>query len=209
MAMRQSSRSLRTMTMTKRAPARGVGRYVALIRGINVGRAKRIAMADLRALVEGLGYTDVRTLLNSGNIVFSATTKAAADAGPRIERAMANRLHVSARVIVLSASELGEAIAGNPLLSIATDPSRLLVTILSEPAHRASLDPLTRENWKPDVFAVGARVAYLWCPDGMLASRLAIAVGRALGDAATSRNWATMTKLHALATRIDRPPALG
>ena len=195
------------MSKAKRAPARALGRYVALIRGINVGRAKRIAMADLRALVEDLGYADVRTLLNSGNVVFSSTPKAAADAGARIERAMTSRLHVSARVIVLSASELAEAIAANPLLSIAKDPTRLLVTVFTGPSHRTRLDSSTRENWDPDTLAIGARVAYLWCPDGMLDSRLAVAVGRALGDAATSRNWATMTKLHALAT--DSDPSLG
>jgi len=186
-------------------PARGRGdaRYVALIRGINVGRAKRIAMADLRTLVEDLGYTNVRTLLNSGNIVFAASAKTARGSASRVERAIADRLHVSARVVVLSASELSEAIAGNPLLPIAADPSRLLVTILSEPSHRTRLDALTQQDWTPDALAVGARVAYLWCADGLLASRLAVAVGRALGDAATSRNWATMVKLHALACGAD------
>jgi uncharacterized protein (DUF1697 family) len=189
--------------MTKRFPRSGSGRYVALVRGINVGRAKRIAMADLRGLVEELGYADVRTLLNSGNIVFTSAARAAAAAGPRIERAMADRLKVSARVIVLSASELADAVAGNPLLSIAHDPSRLLVTVLGERSHRSRLDALTREDWAPDALAVGDRVAYLWCADGLLASRLAAAVGRALGDGATARNWATMVKLHALATGQD------
>ncbi|HWF85737.1 MAG TPA: DUF1697 domain-containing protein [Vicinamibacterales bacterium] len=181
----------------RREPHRAGTRYVALIRGINVGRAKRIAMADLRTLVEALGYADVRTLLNSGNIVFTAAAQTARAAGPRIERAMADRLEVSARVTVLSASELADAIAGNPLLTIADNPSRLLVTVLNQPADRVRLDPLTRQEWAPEALAVGRRVAYLWCADGLLASPLAVAVGRVLGDAATSRNWATMIKLAA------------
>jgi uncharacterized protein (DUF1697 family) len=174
------------------------GRHVALIRGINVGRAKRVAMADLRALVEGLGYRDVRTLLNSGNIVFTIPGKSRGEAAPRIEKAMAARLGVSARVTVLTAAELATAVRENPLGKVARDPSRLLVTVLSKPADRVRLKPLARQDWAPDALAIGRRVAYLWCADGMIESRLAAAVGRVLGAAATSRNWATMMKLKAL-----------
>jgi uncharacterized protein (DUF1697 family) len=175
------------------------GRQVALFRGINVGRAKRVAMADLRALVEGLGYGDVRTLLNSGNVVFTASGKAPGDAADRIEKGLAARLGVSARVTVLSAAELAAAVAENPLLEVARDPSRLLVAVLNDPADRRRLQPLAEQDWAPEALAVGARVAYLWCPEGGLASRAFEAVGRVLGDAVTTRNWATLTKLHALA----------
>jgi uncharacterized protein (DUF1697 family) len=169
-----------------------------LIRGINVGRAKRVAMADLRALVEDLGYGDVRTLLNSGNVVFTAPASARKSSAKRIEEAINARLGISARVTVLTAAELAGVVAENPLGAIARDPSRLLVTVLIDPAHRKRLLPLGRQDWAPDVLAVGSRVAYLWCPQGMLESRLATAVNRVLGDGATTRNWATVTKLHAL-----------
>jgi uncharacterized protein (DUF1697 family) len=171
---------------------------VALIRGINVGRAKRVAMADLRALVAGLGYGDVRTLLNSGNVVFTSRGGVVGDAAARIERAMATRLGVSARVTVLTAAELKASVAKNPLHEVALNPSRLLVAVLREPADRRHLLVLTRQDWTPDRLAVGARVAYLWCGEGLLDSRLAQAVGRALGDGVTTRNWSTMTKIHAL-----------
>jgi uncharacterized protein (DUF1697 family) len=173
-------------------------RHVALIRGINVGRAKRVAMADLRALVEDLGYGDVRTLLNSGNIVFTVPASARKGPATRIEDAITARLGISARVTVLTRAELAAVIADNPLGGVAHDPSRLFVTVLTDPADRKRLLPLARQDWTPDVLAVGARVAYLWCPQGMLESRLAAAVSRLLGDAATTRNWATVTKLHAL-----------
>jgi uncharacterized protein (DUF1697 family) len=101
-------------------------------------------------------------------------------------------------VTVLTAAELAAAVAENPLGKVATDPTRLLVTVLTNPADRKRLLPLARQDWTPDVLAVGRRVAYLWCPKGMLESRLAQAVSRLLGDAATARNWATVTKLHAL-----------
>lgn len=173
--------------------------YIALLRGINVGKAKRVAMGDLRALVEELGYGDVRTLLNSGNVVFVSTGGAPAAAAARIEKAMATRLHVAARVTVITAEELATIITGNPLHDAATNPSRFMVSVLANPAHRRRLAPLMQQNWTPEAFAVGARAAYLWCPDGILASRLHQAVARALGDGVTGRNWATMTKLHALA----------
>src|SRR5213593_3406061 len=96
-------------------------RQIALLRGINVGRAKRVAMADLRALVEGLGYADVRTLLNSGNVVFAATD-GAKGAAARIEKALAAKVKVTARVTVISAEELAMAVRANPLAKVATDP---------------------------------------------------------------------------------------
>jgi len=171
----------------------------ALLRGINVGKAKRIAMADLRALVEGLGYRDVRTLLNSGNVVFSVPVKSKGDPAVRIQQAIARELGVTSRVTVLTAAELKTVVEKNPLLAIADDPSRHLVTVLSDAAARAKLQPLTRQDWTPDALALGKRAAYLWCASGILDSKLSQAAARALGDAATSRNWATILKLHALA----------
>jgi uncharacterized protein (DUF1697 family) len=176
----------------------GTRRHVALIRGINVGKAKRVAMSDLRALVEGLGYRDVRTLLNSGNVVFTVPASDRKGPAPRIEKAITARLGISARVTVLSATELADVVAGNPFGEIADDPSRLLVTVLIDPADRKRLLPLARQDWAPDVLSVGPRAAYLWCPRTMLESRLVVAVSRLLGDGATTRNFATMTKIHAL-----------
>lgn len=173
-------------------------RHVALIRGINVGKAKRVAMADLRALVEGLGYRDVRTLLNSGNVVFTASASDRRDPAARIEGAMTKALGVSARVTGVTAEELAALVAENPLGKIATDPTRLLVTVLMDPADRKRLLPLARQDWAPEAFGVGMRAAYVWCPKSMLESPLFTAVTRLLGDGATTRNWATITKLHAL-----------
>jgi uncharacterized protein (DUF1697 family) len=176
-----------------------MAKQIALIRGINVGRAKRVAMGDLRELVEGLGYRDVRTLLNSGNIVFSASSSARGAPGPRIEKAMAAELGVAARVTVITAAELAAAIDDNPLSKVAKDPSRYFLAVLAQAADRTKLEPLSRQSWTPDALAIGKRCAYVWCADGLLESKLAEAVQRALGDAVTMRNWATATKLKALA----------
>jgi uncharacterized protein (DUF1697 family) len=174
------------------------GRWVALLRGINVGKAKHVAMADLQAVIEDLGYAGVRTLARSGNVVFTAPGSSAGDAAARLETALAQELGIPSRVTVLAAADLAAAVAANPLLGIATDPSRLLVAFPCDPDHLAKLAPLTLRTWAPEALAVGAHAAYLWCPKGVLASLALPAVGRALGDAVTTRNWTTVTKLLAL-----------
>jgi uncharacterized protein (DUF1697 family) len=173
-------------------------RYVALVRGINVGKAKRVAMADLRSLAEKLGHREVRTLLNSGNLVFTVTKSARGDLAHQLERALLEHMQVSCRVSVLSAIELAQVIEENPLGRIASNPSRLLVSVILDPSDRTRLVPLTRQNWKPEAFGLGTRASYIWCPEGVIESRLAKAVDKALGDGVTARNWSTMLKLHAL-----------
>ncbi len=155
-------------------------------------------MADLRALVTELGYADARTLLNSGNVVVTAVRTDSAEIAARLEEALPRRLGVASRVTVLTAAEIATTVGGNPWRDRVEDPSRMLVAFLRNPEDGSLLEPLVRQDWAPDLLALGGRVAYLWCPDGILASRLFEAVGRALGDGMTTRNWATAMKLHAL-----------
>jgi uncharacterized protein (DUF1697 family) len=171
--------------------------HVALLRGINVGTAKRVAMADLRDLMTGLGFRDVRTLLNSGNVVFTAQPRSG-DPTKRIEKEIERRMGFASRVTVLTAAEFDVAVRGNTLLEVATHPSRLMVGALATRDDRARLEPLTRKRWGPERFALGERVCYLWCPEGIIKSPLMKEVGRALGDAVTSRNWSTIQKLQGL-----------
>ena len=172
---------------------------VALPRGVNVGPAKRVAMADLRTLVADLGYGEVRTLLNSGNVVYSAPGVAPAEAAVRIEAALAGRLGVSSRVVALTVAELTEAVAVEPFAGVAVNSSRLLVAVAADAATLAAFAPLAARDWGDEALALGRRVAYLWCPAGVVASRLWAAVNAALRDGVTSRNWATMVRLSALA----------
>ncbi|KAB8048332.1 MAG: DUF1697 domain-containing protein [Janthinobacterium sp.] len=177
---------------------------VALLRGINVGRAKRVAMADLRKLLGDLGFTQVRTVLNSGNVVYDGGKVAPADAAARIEEALVLKLGVAARVTVLSASQFAELIEQNPLAP-AADAARLLTLVLNNPADMQRLAPLLRQPWQPEALALGRWAAYAWCPDGVLASKVVAALGVLLGDGVTSRNWATMQKLHVLLNGPDAP----
>ncbi len=170
-------------------------RRVALLRGVNVGTAKRIAMADLRRLFEDLGFGDVRTLLNSGNVVFTVAGRVERDPSARIEKAIADRLGVSTRVTILTGSEVVEAVRANALASLATNPSRLMLMALRDAQTVAKLRPLLGETWKPEALALSGRMAYLWCPNGIIKSRLCAAVGRVVGESGTMRNLATMSKL--------------
>ncbi len=175
------------------------GTFVALLRGVNnPGKSKRVAMADLRALFEGLGFRDVETLLNSGNVLFSVPAKGRGDVRARIEKALAARLGLTSPVIILSADEVAGAVRGNPLSHVATNPSQLLVVIPQAPADLGRLKPLLKKRWKPEALALGSRVAYLWCANGVAKSPIWAAVERALERTGTARNIATLTKAVAL-----------
>ena len=177
---------------------------LALIRGINVGRAKRVAMHDVRAVMTRLGYSDVRTVLNSGNVLFKDSRGTPQDSARRIEHALTAHLGLSVRVLVRSAADLAEAIADNPLGSVADVPSRLLVVFVRSHRALARLTPLTRKDWGPEALGIGRRAAYLWCAEGIHKSKLAASVDRVLEGESTARNWGTVIKLHALATASRR-----
>jgi uncharacterized protein (DUF1697 family) len=112
-------------------------------------------MADLRAMMAELGYSDVRTVLNGGNIVFAAPVAETAGAGRRIADAIAAWLGVSAAVIVLSAQQLAEIAAADPLVAVADDPARLLVAFVSCPEDVDVLAPLLDRDWSPESLALG------------------------------------------------------
>ncbi len=173
-------------------------RQVALLRGINnAGQGPRVALAGLRALFEGLGFRDVRTLLNSGNVVFSAPAKESGGVLARIEKALAAKLQLTAPVTLLSADEVEAAVRDNPFSGVATDRSRLLVVVPFIRSDLRRLQPLLKERWAPEALALGSRVAYLWCAGGVAKSPLWTAVDRALERSGTARNMATLTKLRA------------
>jgi uncharacterized protein (DUF1697 family) len=173
-------------------------RYIVLLRGVNVGRAKRIAMADLRKLIADLGYEHVRSVLNSGNVVFTGPAKPHDMVAAEIEEALVLKLGVAARTLVLDCRELQAIMSSNPLLELATDHARLLTFILAGPHAREAIEALCGQDWHPGAMALGERAAYVWCPSGILDSTAAAALGKQLGDATTARNWATLSKLHAL-----------
>lgn len=175
-----------------------MSRFVALFRGINVGKAKRIAMADLRALLGRMGYTEVQTLLNSGNAIFASTATSASRHAKAIREAVASELGVDALVIVKSAQDIANVVAGNALGTVASDPSRLLVALTQEANALQTLAALGACNWGNESLHLAPHAAYVWCADGILQSPAAAALLKGLAEQGTTRNWATVEKIHAL-----------
>jgi uncharacterized protein (DUF1697 family) len=189
--------------MTPMHPAPPAPRWVALLRGINVGKAKRIAMADLRALLVSLGCSRVHTLLNSGNAVFDAPADSVATQAQHLRAAVAAELGVDAPVLIKSAQDMAAAVAGNALALSGRDPSRLLVVFTPDARSLAALAALAPLASAPEQWLLGPHAAYLWCANGVLNSPLARALLKAPGQHCTTRNWATVEKLQALLTQAD------
>ncbi len=169
---------------------------VALLRGVNVGGNNLVPMARLRELLNELGYGDVRTHLQSGNAVFSAPGIAPEQVAGEIEEQLARRLALQVRVIVRTGEELARVVAANPLPEAVVEPARLLVNFLSAAPDEELLGALDPADFEPDVFGVGEREIYVWCPEGVRATKLSYAFWeKRLGVTATARNWNTVTRL--------------
>lgn len=172
------------------------GSHVALLRAVNVGGRNKIAMARLRELLESLGYGAVRTHLQSGNAVFAAAGAPPERVAQEIEGALVAELGLAAKVLVRTREELQRVVADCPLLDIASDHARLLVTFLSRAPDMDAVSELAPADFEPDAFAVGEREIYAWYPDGVRATRLSNAFWeRRLRVVATGRNWNTVTRL--------------
>lgn len=177
--------------------------FVALLRGVNVGKAKRVPMAELRALMGELGYTGVATLLNSGNAVFRAAKGTPAKHAAEIAAAIASKLKVEVPVIVKSAKELSAIVAENELAKGVQDHSRLLVAFVQDSKALPGFASIESFVVPPEQFLMGKGAAYLHCASGILESKAGEALLGKAGKAATTRNWATVLKLQALASEPD------
>ena len=177
--------------------------FVALLRGVNVGKARRIPMAGLRDVLMGLGYTGVATLLNSGNAVFRAGKGTPARHASDIAAAISDKLQIEVPVIVISARELAAIVLENPLATVAPDPSRLLVAFIQDAKALSSLAVIASFVVPPERFAVGRKAAYLLCPNGIVGSKAGAALLGKAGQGATTRNWATVLRLQAFAREDD------
>jgi len=172
---------------------------IALLRGVNVGKGRRVPMAELRAVLTSLGHERVATLLNSGNAVFRARSGTPARHAADIAAALAQRLDVEVPVVVKTAAELDAIVADCPFAAAPADPSRLLVAFTRDARSLASLAVIGPLVAPPERFALGRRAAYLHCAAGLLESRAGAALLGKPGRQATTRNWATVLKLQALA----------
>jgi uncharacterized protein (DUF1697 family) len=174
------------------------GKFVVLLRGVNVGKGNRIQMAQFKHGLETLGYTEVVTVLNSGNALFSSSTKAVTKHLKAISQLLNEDFHISTPVIVLPASLFAAIVAENPIVPAEGDYSKFLVAFAQNAETIAELGKTIPPTKLPDRFAVAHHAAYLYCPDGILQSATANALVGKVGRNVTTRNWATVLKLYKL-----------
>ena len=176
-----------------------MARHIVLLRGINIGPRNRIAMPALRAALEKAGFEDVRTYVQSGNVVLTSP-----DSGQKValacERLIAREFGLDVAVVVRTRAALARVVERNPLGDVAANPKRYQVSFLGGKPSAAVLRKLEEVAAPEERFVHLGSEIYAWHPAGAARSKLwAMLAGRDLGVTATARNWTTVTKLLELA----------
>ena len=173
---------------------------LAMLRGVNVGGHAKVAMTDLRAAFVDMGQRDVRTFIQSGNVLFT-TSSSATSLGPVIEGALEARFGFEIKVVVRTGAQLRSLVGHNPLLSGGREPAKLHVTFLGAKPDPSRLAGLDSRGLLPDEFRVTGREVFVHCPGGYGRTKLNNAFfERALAVTATTRSWKTVTTLADMAT---------
>jgi len=193
----------RKTSSTPAAPARtkpGAETFVALLRGINVGGKNKLPMQDLAALCTELGCTDVRTYIQSGNVVFTAPASWATCFAADLQQAIAAEFSLRVPVVLRSTAQLGRIAAGNPFVERGIDPTLLHVAFLADAPGRAAAAALDPQRSPGDAFTVAGQEVFLHLPNGVARSKLTNAwFDGALATTSTIRNWRTVLALLELA----------
>jgi uncharacterized protein (DUF1697 family) len=171
--------------------------HVALLRGINMRGYNKIAMSDLRTLAGDIGFTNAQTLLQSGNLVFTAPAKPTRILEDALETAIAKKLGLATKVLVRSAADWKKLVAANPFAEeAARDPSHLALLLLKDKAGAAAVKALKVAIVGREVFEADGRTLYAYYPDGFGNSKFTTAlIDRTLSTTATARNWNTVLKI--------------
>lgn len=174
--------------------------YAGLLRAVNLPSHNKVAATDLRAMLGRLGFANVRSLLQSGNLVFEARPRSTAGLERTLERAAANDLRLETDVFVRSASEWDDVVAANPFRAEAKrDPGHLLVVVLKDAPGAPAVTALRKAIRGRERVEAEGRHAYVVYPDGVGRSKLtARLIERHLGTRGTARNWNTVLKLQAM-----------
>lgn len=179
--------------------------YIALLRGINIGPHKRMKMEKLRASCEGLGFTAVKTYIQSGNAIFRAPKLAPAALSKKLGECIVKDFGFSCEVILRSREEMKKIIDGNPFSEEpGIDPSKLHVVFLSEPPAAAGVKKLRELTLAPDRAHASGKEIYFYFPNGVSGSSLwKHALDKVTGVAGTMRNWRTVTTLNQMAMEVE------
>lgn len=173
-------------------------KYAALLRGINVGGSKKVPMAELRSVLEGLGYGDVQTYLQSGNAVFSSAEKDPKALARELEAAMEAHFGFRVACLVVDGTYLRAVADACPFPAAELEGKQLHATFFSEQPGAERFAAIDRAAYLPEEYRLGDRVLYLYAPNGMGRSKLGEALARPAvvkGMDVTTRNWNTVAKL--------------
>ena len=171
-------------------------RYLVMLRGINVGTRNRVPMAELRAMLADTGYSDVATVLQSGNVIVSTKSDQPDEVAGAIQRLVSDEFEVNVPCVIRTANQIREVIERNPLEGVVSDPSRYLVNFLSKVPDPEVAGALLEEDHSPEHIAIAGAEAYVWTPDGVKAMTLSYAyLEKRFGVVATARNWNTLEKI--------------
>ena len=184
--------------------------YVSMLRAVNVGGTSRIKMDALRAVYESIGLKDVRTLLQSGNVVFRSTITDRDSLAKRITQELQRQLTLQVEVIVRTLGEIASIVERGPVLSPRADPAKLLVMFLSAVPDAAAQAALVKWHKGPEMLELRGPEIYLYYPEGVGRSKLTGAVlENKLNTSGTARNWNTLQKLLDTARALDLQDAQG
>ena len=176
--------------------------YISMLRGINILGRKRVEMARLREMFEGMGFEQVRTYINSGNVVFKTSKSAPAALSKKIEERMESEFGFTAPVITRTAAEMGRAIEGNPFTQESrSDPSKVFIAFLGQAPKAEAVERLQARATKAERAHGSGREIYVYYVDGMGRAKLLThgVLERILAVNATMRNWNTVSKLYEMA----------
>lgn len=171
-------------------------RYLVMPRGINVGTRNRVPMAKLRSKLTEAGYSDVATVLQSGNLIVSTGSDSPDEVAVAVQRLLSDEFDVNVPCIVRTDIQVRGVLERNPLQEVVTNPSRYLVNFLSEDPDPKVVEALLEEDHSPQAIAIEGSEAYVWTPAGVKAMTLSHAyLQKRFGVAATARNWNTIKKI--------------
>jgi uncharacterized protein (DUF1697 family) len=177
--------------------------FVAMLRGINVGGRSSLPMTDLRRITESCGHTDVRTYIQSGNVVFSTPGRpSAAKVATELRRKIAGQTSLDPDIAVRTKAQMDKVVEGNPFVVDGADPTHLHVVFLIDDTRPAAVGELDLERYAPESLVVRGNEVYLYLPNGMGRSKLAADLARKRDAVGTARNWRTVTKLAEMAAGI-------
>ncbi|MDE0303579.1 MAG: DUF1697 domain-containing protein [Albidovulum sp.] len=173
-------------------------RYLVMPRGINVGKSNRVPMAELRSKLADLGYSNVVTVLQSGNVIVSSESVNSDEVAEAVRMLLRVEFDVGVPCVGRTADQVRAVVESNPFVEIAADPSRHLVNFLSRKPDPDLAKALMAEDHGREAIVVAGAEAHVWTPEGVKAMTLSYAyLEKRLGVVATARNWKTLEKIAA------------